>query len=158
MRTMTIVLCVCCVFAPSAATAGPAVTFDGTGIGTVQTSDPQLVLGPVTVDAGVDLQYCWTAIPGTGGSPVAAYRFGWNLLDPGDPFDPGWSIPVTPFDGSEVCSDVQVFLQGSPNFVLEVSDEQDGRTQITVQLQVIQPVPDMVRTLTTLKARYRSGS
>lgn len=132
---------------------GPILSLSGTAIAPVESSDAMLVVA-AAVDAGADIQYCWSAIPGTGGSPVASYRYGWDVLDPGDPDDPGWAGPVVGFDGSESCSPVQSFLTGSHAFVVQVTDEAVVVTRVVVQISVNEVVPATARSWSAVKGVY----
>ena len=156
MRLTTITLAcilICLAATDAAAGDGPVLTVTGTAIDPTVSSDP-IATVQATVDAGTELQYCWTAEPGTFDSPLASYRYGWNLIDPADPNDPGWAVPLTAWDGSSVCSDMQAFVQGAPTFDVEVRDEADVVSRLTVQIQVIQAVPTNTRSWTTVKATF----
>lgn len=151
--TITLVCSLICLATTAAAGDGPVLTVTGPAIDPTVSSDP-IATVQATVDAGVELQYCWTAEPGTFDSPLASYRYGWNLIDPADPNDPGWSVPLTPWDGSSACSDVQVFTQGAPNLVVEARDEAGAVSRLSVLIQVIQAVPTNTRSWTTVKATF----
>ena len=152
-RIASLVLCLAFLPALAFAGDGPVLSLTGSGIAPVETSEVSLVVA-ATVDAGSDVQYCWSAVAGISASPVASYRYGWDLLDPNDPNDPGWSGPTTAFDGSEVCSPVQVFLTGTHTFVVEVSDEAAVVTGVVVQIQVNEVVPAAVRSWGAVKGVY----
>jgi len=154
MRRITSLI-LCLTFVPTLASAGDGLVLSltGSGIDPVETSEVSLIVA-ATVDAGSDVQYCWSAIPGTSASPVASYRYGWDLLDPNDPDDPGWSVPSTAFDGSEICAPVQVFLTGFHAFVVEVRDEVDVATRVVVQIQVNEVVPALARSWGAVKSLY----
>ncbi len=46
---------------------------------------------------GVPLIFCWSAKQSAGGGEIAAYRYGWDILDLDDP--EAWDVFVTPYDG-----------------------------------------------------------
>jgi hypothetical protein len=145
----------CLLLLPTFALAGdgPVVTLTGTGIAPVETSEPTTVVSTL-IDAGTDIEYCWSAAAGIQASPVASYRYGWDVVDPNDPFDPAWAIPVTAYDGSELCAPLQAFLTGTHQFVVIVTDEADVSTTVVVQVDINQAVPTLPRSTGMLKARY----
>lgn len=132
---------------------GPLVRLAGTGIAPVETSEPTTVVSTL-IDAGADIEYCWSAVAGIQASPLATCRYGWDLADPGDPFDPGWAGPATEFDGSEVCAPVRAFLAGAHRFTLIVDDEAGTTTTIEVLVDINQAVPATHQSTGMLKARY----
>jgi hypothetical protein len=145
----------CLLLLPSIAIAGdgPLTTLTGTGISPVETSETFTVVSTL-VDAGADIQYCWSAIAGITTSPVDSYRYGWDVTDTNDPFDPGWAVPTTAFDGSEICAPTMAFFEGSHRFSLIVLDEAGLATTVEVQIEINQAVPTHHRSTGSLKSRY----
>jgi hypothetical protein len=146
-------LILCLAFVPALALAGPVLSLTGTGIDAVETSDAEFIVAAM-VDAGADVQYCWSAVPGTSASSVASYRYGWNILDPDDPNDSGWAVGETTFDGSEICSPIQVFMTGAPSFTAEITDEAGVSTRVVVQIEVNQAVSGSIKSWGAVKAGY----
>jgi len=77
-----------------------------------------------------------------------------HVVDFADEDDPGWSIPETSYDGTETCSDVRQFLQGVPNFVVQVTDADGIVTRVIVLMQIDQSVPGTSVTWGAVKARF----
>jgi hypothetical protein len=77
--------------------------------------------------------FCWTAQSDNG---VAAYRYGWDILDLNDP--EGWDTDYIPYDGSETCSPVRTFLFGTHTFNIEVVDNLDRRSRVEIIINTIQ--------------------
>ena len=63
---------------------------------------------------------------------VEAYRYGWDLLDPDDPDDPGWVIPWL----TELNASTQTFSQGIHGFTVQVRDDQGRLTRGSFLLDV----------------------
>ncbi len=137
--------------APAVADVGPALTVSGTGIPET-TSVGSDVLLRIVVLAGTPVEYCWTAAETA--APLATMRYGWHVVDFADEDDPGWSIPETSYDGTETCSDVRQFLQGVPNFVVQVTDADGIVTRVIVLMQIDQSVPSTSVTWGAVKARF----
>lgn len=91
--------------------------------------------GVVMVPAGAPIQFCFSAEPSAGGDPVDAYRYGFDLLDPGDP--DAWDVGFTPFDGSELCVPAPAFFFGAHTFHVEVRDAAGASSRIGVTLSIV---------------------
>ena len=64
------------------------------------------------------VEFEWFADASNYGNLIEGYRYGFNLLDPDDPDDPGWVVPWGTGPNWR-RSAPRVFAQGSPNFIVQ---------------------------------------
>lgn len=83
---------------------------------------------------GQPVEFSWGAKAEEYGCTVVGYRYGWNLVDPEDPDDPGWAVPWGP---NWKRAPTRSFPDGTPNFVLQARDNAGNLSRIMYQLQVI---------------------
>jgi len=112
----------------------------------------------------------WTFV-GTGGDPVAfnqssgvamtfawstpawaAYRVGWDLVDPGDPNDPGWVNPD--YDPLLTSHTGPAFIQGLHGLTIAARDAVDAVTWARFLIMYEEGVPTAVVRWGDLGARY----
>ena len=88
----------------------------------------------VTVPAGQELHFTWQAhTPRLRG--WVSTRYGWNVVDYADPNDPGWME----VGGPELTeAPPRSFQQGSPSFVVEVTDHVGRTTRALYYIQIVQ--------------------
>ncbi|MEZ4386710.1 MAG: hypothetical protein R3D98_03890 [Candidatus Krumholzibacteriia bacterium] len=103
----------------------------------------------VEVGEGEALDFSWLAVPGDGGAAISGYRYGWDLVDPSDPFDPGWATDLQP---DLLAAPTQVFSTGVHTLHVEVRDDADGVTRGGVEITVIPPVPVRSRSWSEVRA------
>jgi len=90
---------------------------------------------PVQLDvaAGELIRWCWSADASSYGGRILAYRFAWDVVDPGDDasWDQGWSE-------SSTCAAPRIFNSGYHTFFLETRDNAESITRAQIQLAVRQ--------------------
>ena len=97
----------------------PIMTVTCTGIDTIVVSTPDtLVIADVPL--GISLECCWSVNASGSRGNAAGYRYGWDVLDPGD--DSQWDISWSPFNPSipTACSPARTFFFGTHTFRLQV--------------------------------------
>ncbi len=82
------------------------------------------------------LNFTWEGNGDFYGGEIAAYRYGWDLVDPDDENDPGWA--VQPGLGPEhMTAPEQSFPLGSHTFTVQCWDHVGGLTRIVYLLDVV---------------------
>ena len=89
--------------------------------------------------AGQPLVFEWSATASSYGGIVQEYRYGFNVLDPNNEDDPGWSVPWGPTWRRAVRQ--TGFAEGTPNFVVQARDNSGAISRFVYQFQVIQVKP-----------------
>jgi hypothetical protein len=90
--------------------------------------------------AGQPLNFSWYATAEAYFGEVVAYQYGWDIVDPADPNDPGWA--VAPGDTpAHLYAPERTFSNGDHTFVVQCWDNSDQMTRITYLLSVV-PIPD----------------
>jgi hypothetical protein len=97
-----------------------------------------LVVYDIVVD--MELNFSWLATADHYGAAIAAYRWGWDLADPDDPNDPGWSLPPG-LSPAHLQAPPQSFGSGVHTLTIRCWDDRDQLTQVVVRLDVV-PIPD----------------
>jgi hypothetical protein len=83
------------------------------------------------------LTFEWSADASSYAGIVEAFRYGWNIVDPNDPNDPGWAVAWGNGPNWRRAQP-RSFSQGSPNFVVQCRDNSGTITRAFYQFQVIQ--------------------
>jgi hypothetical protein len=83
------------------------------------------------------VEFEWFADATNYGNLIEGYRYGFNLLDPDDPDDPGWVVPWGTGPNWRRAAP-RVFSQGSPNFIVQARDNSNQLTRATYLFQVVQ--------------------
>jgi len=100
--------------------------------------------------SGATLTFAWSATPG-GGTTITDYRYGWDLLDPNDGADPGWSAW-----GAAQAAPSQTFFAGTHTFVVEARNDLSVVTRGGLAVTVVPgPVPTTENTWGAIKALFR---
>jgi hypothetical protein len=86
---------------------------------------------PTMVAPGQSLSFSWIADAGT--ATVTDYRYGWDVVDPADPEDPGWAIDWQP---DVVSAPTRSFQTGTHSFVVEAEDDMGRLTVGTILITV----------------------
>lgn len=86
------------------------------------------------------LEFTWQGDASEYAGIVEAYRYGWDLVDPDDPNDPGWAVPWGNGPNWRRAP-IRSFNQGSHNFVVQCRDNSGTISRGFYNLQVIQ-IPD----------------
>lgn len=107
--------------------------------------------GLVQVLAGTPLQFSWLAGPGDAADPVDAYRYGWDLVDPEDPFDPGWEVPWQ----LVLSAPARTFQDGAHSFTVQVRDDLGRLTRGRLLVFVTTEVPVGSTAWDAVKATFR---
>jgi len=85
---------------------------------------------------GQPLNFSWIASADAYGGEIVSYRHGWDLIDPGDPNDPGWAVPPG-LEPENMFADERSFQDGLHTFILKVVDNSQQVRMITWRLQII---------------------
>ncbi len=64
------------------------------------------------------IQFFWRAVDGVGLGNRPTFRYGWNVVDPDDPLDPGWMGPPTAGGKSQQTSP-RIVWAGSEDLIIE---------------------------------------
>jgi hypothetical protein len=96
---------------------------------------------PVEWFNGMPASFCWTANANAKGLPVICHRYGWDLVDPDDPNDPGWEIPCTPWTNPEECSPDKVFQSGVHTFYAEAVDYDGFTGRVGIEITYVPEPP-----------------
>ena len=82
------------------------------------------------------LNFAWHADVSRYLGEVTAYRYGWDVVNPDNPYDDNWAIPpgVSP---QHLFAPEKVFDEGAHSFTLMVTDNSDQVTVIRWDLEVI---------------------
>lgn len=86
------------------------------------------------------LKFSWLGDAGAYGGTIEAYRWGWDLMDPDDPDDPGWAVMpgTTP---AHLEAPLTTFSTGIHVLTIQCRDNSDQMTRATYVLDLV-PVPD----------------
>jgi hypothetical protein len=106
----------------------------------------------VTVEANVPLNFSWLAVPGGSGALIDAYRYGWDIVDPGDPFDPNWA---TDWQVDLLAAPTIAFTSGTHTLHVAVRDVEMNLTLGAVMLMVTPPVTLEARTWTAVRQLFQ---
>ncbi len=89
---------------------------------------------------GQTLSFSWIGLVENYNGEIAAYRYGWDVVDPEDPNDPGWAVAPgnTP---QHRMAPPRSFSGGTHTLTIQVRDTSDQMTRFVWILNVI-PVPD----------------
>ncbi len=90
--------------------------------------------------SGQPIEFDWQPTAAAYAGIIDACRYGWNVVDPDDPGDPGWAVPWGNGPAWREAPQ-RTFTQGSPNFVLQCRDNSGTVSRVIVQFQVIQKIP-----------------
>lgn len=80
------------------------------------------------------------------GGMVVDYRYGWDVSDPDDPNDAGWSVDWTEMPDGVVTVPTRGFSTGTHNFVAQIRDDSGSLTRVRVLLDIVQ-IPTVRRDL-----------
>jgi hypothetical protein len=107
----------------------------------------------VVVAPGEALDFSWSAeydVQETVGT-IVGYRYGWDVADPNDPYDPNWA-----YEGlAEVTSaPTQSFSSGAHSLVIRVEDDQGRVTLGRIYISIDASVPDAPTSWSRIKALH----
>jgi len=89
-----------------------------------------------TVASSQQVSFTWNATAESYGNLIEAYRYGFNLIDPDDPDDPGWVVPWGDGPAWKRAAPRTLSL-GSPNFVVQAVDSSNQLSRATYYFQVV---------------------
>lgn len=112
-------------------------TFSGTS------SDPVTL----TTDNGVATEFSWST------DVWAEFRIGWDVLDPTDPLDPGWT--GSGYDPMLTGATGPAFTDGVHMFTVQARDAAGGLTRAQFVVQVLPIVPVRNESWAGVKLLYR---
>ena len=116
--------------------SGPVLTLTSNVHDPIITSVTGTPVTIVNVPAGLPIEFCWTADAEAYGGVVERHRYGWDIIDPGDP--DAWDV-VAEYYGNEFCLEPRTFFFGTHTFTLEVTDNSDYSARIPVRINVTAP-------------------
>jgi hypothetical protein len=90
-----------------------------------------------TIASQQEVEFEWFADASNYANLIEGYRYGFNLLDPDDPDDPGWVVPWGNGPNWRRASP-RTFAQGSPNFIVQARDSSNQLSRGTYLFQVVQ--------------------
>jgi hypothetical protein len=146
---MLLVTLVLCLFHSSALADAPTITITEATHGSwnfTGTASPPVA---IVHGQGVALEFSWSATPGSG-TAIIDYRYGWDLLDPNDNSDPGWTGW-----GSAQFAPPLSFIAGVHAFTAEARDDLGQVGRGTLQITIEDPVGTEHTTWGAIKALYR---
>lgn len=144
-----------CAFAAPALADAPVLTVwanPGYGMWEFDGSDPTPVVIVYPAGNSDGIGFSWMGDASGYGGAIAGYRFGWDLVDPDDPMDPGW---VYPDFGPWEFTGQHVFASGLHNFTVVAKDTADATTTASFLIDVQEPVPVTGATWGRVKALFR---
>ena len=131
----------------------PTLTVDLAGHGP-WTFD-EAVNDPVVLELAVDsiVVFTWSGDAESYGGTIAGYRHGWDILDPDDPNDPGWTTPG--FEPGLTSTGAMSFAAGTHVLHIAVEDDAGSRTLASFVLTITEGVANQRVDWGGLKAEYR---
>ena len=156
IRTTILTIITLCVLLAAAAAlalppANPHLTVLEPSLGTWEFLETDGPLVELDVTAGDLLQFSWTADASWYGGIIAGYRYGWDLINPFDAFDPGWATGLEP---DLLAAAPRSFAEGTHTFHIWVQDEEGLWTLAGFQLTIVPPVANETVTWSDIKALY----
>jgi hypothetical protein len=116
------------------AITGPLLAVNHPLIGQILTTACNYPLTIVDVAAHLPMSFTLSACADAYGGEVAAYRYGWDILDPDDPDQ--WEIDYTPYPGP-VLTPGRAFSFGTHTFSAEAIDNLGGCSRIEVKVNIV---------------------
>ncbi|MEN8006208.1 MAG: hypothetical protein ABFS42_04295 [Candidatus Krumholzibacteriota bacterium] len=114
-------------------------------------SDPTPVVISFPAGDPLGIGFSWLGNADPYGGTIAGYRFGWDIMDPGDPNDPGWaSADFGPWEFTAQ----KVFSDGLHSFTLVVKDTAGATTMASFIIDVQDPVGTISVSWGQLKAGF----
>ena len=110
--------------------------------------DPSIELQVLENDP---LDFSWLAEPGQPDADIVGYRYGWDVTDPDDPFDPNWA---TDLDPGVLSAPTRTYSSGVHWLYVEVQDDLGGVTRGGIRMQIVPPVGIDARAWSAVKALF----
>lgn len=105
------------------------------------------------VAANDDLNFSWLGDASGYGGTILGYRYGWDIVDPDDPSDPGWM--TAGYVADLLAAPTVSFGSGFHTLHVEAMDADGGLTRAWIALVVSPVVPVEARSWGHLKAGFR---
>ena len=157
IRLTTIVFIVfLAVWARAIPPANPHLTVQEPSFGSwlfTETESPLVVVQPTS---GIPLEFSWSADASWYGGIIAGYRYGWDLMNPFDANDPGWTS--SGFVPDLLAADPMDFPPGVHTLHIMVIDEEGLWTLAGFLLDVLSPVSNQGLKWGALKSVYENGT
>jgi len=106
----------------------PAVVLTEYYLGSVMVPPPSTFIAP-----GQPLNFSWSADASSYGGTIVSYRYGWDVIDPDDPNDPGWAAPP----GLVTAAPERSFQEGVHAFILKVVDDSAQERVVQWTLSIV---------------------
>jgi hypothetical protein len=113
---------------------GPMLTVDGDLIDPIVTATTATPVVEVTADGSIPAIFCWSADASAYGLTVTGYRYGWDVIDPEDDSDPGWTSGFVPFSQPVECSNALDPTVGTHTFTVEVIDYDGFKSRVVIAI------------------------
>lgn len=110
----------------------PNLTVESERLGTDTVRGTADLLYVSTIDLA-PLQFSWKGDAFDYAGRVVDYRWGWDLVDPGDPNDPGWSGPWS----DETSSNERASDAGPHNFVVQCRDNSGSISRAVIEIESV---------------------
>ncbi len=154
MKTLAIFSLAFAVLLPAVAVAAdPVLTVTEPGLGTWQCEGPAMTPVVLAVAASTDLAFSWLGDASGYGGIILGYRYGWDLVDPDNPTDPGWATPG--YVPGLLAAPTIAFAAGEHSLHIVVADMAGGLTRAWFQVQVSPPTAAENTSWGQLKAAFR---
>ena len=153
MKFRTLVILALSIMLPAAAVAqDPVLTVTEPELGTWEFTG--LVAAPIAlgVPSEYGLEFGWLGDASGYGGTILGYRYGWDIVDPDNPFDPGWTTPGYVVD--LLAAPTISFTHGEHSLHVEVADTAGGLTRAWFTLQIAPPVAVEARTWGAVKTLF----
>jgi hypothetical protein len=148
LSAVTAALVACLLCNPAQATDDPTLTVTEAG-GGMWVFTGIGAPGALTVTQGALITFSWSAVPG-GGTVITDYRYGWDLLDPNDDEDPGWTSW-----GSAQTAPPTAFFIGVHTFTAEARNDLGQIARGTIVITLEPSVSVQTSTWGAIKALFR---
>lgn len=113
----------------------PAVTLSEPFLPTVTSTEASYEIA-----GGQPINFSWTANAISYNGSIVSYRHGWDLIDPDDPNDPGWSVPPG-LSRQNLFDRERAFQEGVHTFYLRVEDD-SGQIRLMKRTLTVIPFVD----------------
>jgi hypothetical protein len=140
MKSSTTWLLVPILLAPALALAAdPVLSVTEPGLGSWDFEG--LAASPVVLEVteNAELNFGWLGDASGYGGTIQGYRFGWDLTDPDDPLDPGWTTAGYELD--LLAAPPRSFAGGVHTLHVACADDAGGLSRAWFRLEIVPTVP-----------------
>lgn len=135
-----------------AAAANPVLSVELSGHGSWVFTQPTSGLVVLELAADIPISFTWSGDASAYGGEVVGYRYGWDLVDPGDPNDPGWTSAG--FVPDLQVSSPMTFSSGIHRLHIVSMDDAGSTTEAGFHLVIVESVSNRTSTWSALKRRF----